>query len=304
MNLAYIIVAYTDEKNLRRLIGSLHPNADFYIHIDSKVDISPFIEELSGFDNVTFCPNRYFTNWGSFAQVLSQKELLRCVIESNKNYDRVISLSGTDYPIWSNKLMTEELERNKDKQYLIGVIINRDSMQHLKDQVIVYHFFRDIRLRRVSLKKMFSGSARLLMKTLPLRKKTKVVINSKLVDVYKGADLWNLTFDCAKYVYEVMCTEKKMMQYFKTAFAPSEFVTHTIVFNSKFADTATNYVDSFDGDLLRLMALHLIHYRDFVKVYTEPDYNTIIDSGKMFFRKSATGKSDKLLDKIDLYRNK
>ena len=40
-----------------------------------------------------------------------------------------------------------------------------------------------------------------------------------------------------------------------------------------------------------------------MKVFTEKDYDAILASGKMFCRKTVTGKSNKLMDMIDEHRN-
>ena len=49
MKLAYLIMAHTDPKHLRRLVDALNVKGktDFYVHVDSKVDIDPFKAELN-----------------------------------------------------------------------------------------------------------------------------------------------------------------------------------------------------------------------------------------------------------------
>ncbi|WP_461450169.1 beta-1,6-N-acetylglucosaminyltransferase [Mucilaginibacter sp.] len=302
MKLAYLIAAYADEKNLCRLIKALNFNADFFIHIDQKKDINIFKNALVGVENVHFCENRFFVNWGAFAQVLYQRELLRCVFDTNIRYERLIFIGGTDYPIWSNKKIALEFKLNADKEYISAKCLTRDKDIHQLQKISLYHFFRDIKFKNIKLKKCFSGPTRQLMRALPIRKKTTVYLNSKESEVYFGGDLFGLTFNCAKYVYQVMCNDKKFMKYFKYSFAPSELVIPTIVFNSDFVKNACLLPDN-TIKLEDLLSLHHIDYSDIVKVFDENDYDILIDSGKMLFRKAITGKSDGLLDKIDLLRS-
>jgi hypothetical protein len=301
MKIAYLITAYKDKKNLRRLITSLNINADFFVHVDSKVDISPFVEELADFDNVKFLSKRYFINWGGFNQVLSQKELLKSAIESTIQYDRVACISGTDYPLWPNLRIANEFELNKNREYIMGMNITRSKTYSQAQKITLYHFFRDIKIKNTAIKKAFSGTTRILLRLLPFRKKPVTEIDSKPADIYVGSDYWCITFDCAKYVYKTMCTEKKLMKYFKSSFVPSEMVIQTIIFNSEFSKNAILAPGEYKG-LSNLTPLHYIEYGDSIKIFEEADYDTLLMSDKMFFRKASSGISDKLLDKVDRYR--
>jgi hypothetical protein len=48
--------------------------------------------------------------------------------------------------------------------------------------------------------------------------------------------------------------------------------------------------------------LTYIEYGEEIKILTEADYDAILKSGKMFCRKTITGRSDKLMDMIDEHR--
>lgn len=50
--LAYLISAYCDPDHVKQLIDALDVDADFYVHIDARVDDAPF---------VAYCPIRYTT---------------------------------------------------------------------------------------------------------------------------------------------------------------------------------------------------------------------------------------------------
>ena len=64
MNIAIMIAAHTDPLQLKRLVDSLCGlGADFYIHIDKKKNIDPFVNALK--DNaVNLISKRIYTNWG------------------------------------------------------------------------------------------------------------------------------------------------------------------------------------------------------------------------------------------------
>ena len=67
MNIAIMIAAHTDPLQLKRLVDSLCGiGADFYIHIDKKKNIDPFVNALK--DNaVNLISKRIYTNWGEIS---------------------------------------------------------------------------------------------------------------------------------------------------------------------------------------------------------------------------------------------
>lgn len=73
MRIAYMIAAHTDPIQLRRLVISLNgEDIEFFIHIDKKSDIQPFLRELN-LENVHFLKNRISTSWGAFHNVNIKK---------------------------------------------------------------------------------------------------------------------------------------------------------------------------------------------------------------------------------------
>ena len=59
-----MIAAHTDPIQLRRLVISLNgEDIEFFIYIDKKGDIQPFLRELN-LENVHFLKNRITTSWG------------------------------------------------------------------------------------------------------------------------------------------------------------------------------------------------------------------------------------------------
>jgi hypothetical protein len=98
-----------------------------------------------------------------------------------------------------------------------------------------------------------------------------------------------------------MDSHPRFMHYFETSFCPSETVWQTIAFHSPFAQRCI----LSEGTFTRLedyTPLTYIEYGKEIKVLTEADYDRILASGKMFCRKTVTGRSDKLMEKIDELR--
>lgn len=303
MKIACLVSVYRDPQQLARLVESLREIADFYIHIDKRVDAKPFYEALAGVANVEFVKNRVNVSWGGFSQVEVIVGMLECAIKSKKTkYVRVLSLTGMDFPIWPNEKIIDEFRRNGDKEYISGFNITKSLSERQKRKINKYWYF-DQPYRSLMAKKF----ARLMMNTvstnLPVTKDIRVEIGGVKKDVYFGSDYWAITLDCAVYLLNSFKEEVKFRGYFKTAFAPSELFAQTIIFNSKFRANAYLYDGHKFPGLIKLTPLHYIVYGAEVKVFTDGDYWELVDSGKMFFRKASTEKSGALMDKLDVIRH-
>lgn len=103
MNKAYIISAHKNPTHLNRLITRLNDgNSEFFVHIDQKVDITPFLSLSLIGEQVHFLP-RFDGTWGRYGIIEPYISGLRAVKDSSTNFDRIMLLSGQDYPIKSNQ---------------------------------------------------------------------------------------------------------------------------------------------------------------------------------------------------------
>lgn len=298
--IAYIISAYKDAPHLARLVKALDYNADFYVHIDEKADATQFEQLLNG--KVVFI-KRHWISWGGWSQVEFQKELLGAVINSQKEYSRVVCLSGQDYPLWSNEKIHRFFEENPDKEFVMGFNVTTSTNPAQRAKIVNYHFFRDLKWRSNWWKNKFIVVARNIMKVLPIKKEATTRIDNKDVEVFGGSDYWAMTYSCARYVYNKLCSEQEMMRYFKNSFVPSELCIQTIVFNSPYAKQALLYKGEYPG-LSNLTPLHYIDYKKAIKVFSLPDMEVLQQSNKMFARKLEWGISDSLIKAIDAEKAK
>lgn len=118
MNVAYIIHAYKNPDQLKRLIGALDSERSFFfVHVDKKVNIKPF-EELLGDNNKVFWIKRENSDWGTINTVKAVLNGIYQAIHSNVIFDYYYFLSGQDYPIKSNNYIYNFLQENKEKDFI------------------------------------------------------------------------------------------------------------------------------------------------------------------------------------------
>ncbi len=294
MKLAFLISAHKDARHLRALVNSLPADSEFYIHIDQKSDIRRFEEKLDQ-ENIHFIEHRVNVIWGSINEVEYQIELLRAALYYG-HADYFISLSGMDYPLWSNADIKKYFRQANGKEILQGI-----SMLHQGKNGQQYRNFRfltDKPWLSGSLKSKFRVALRKITATAGIHKTLHIHCQAKTYTLYKGSAWWAITPDLARHIIKEWDENEHLVHYFKTSFCPAETFIQTVAFNSEFASRCMLAEGKYQS-LAALTPLTYINYDPVVKILTEDDYDTLKASGKMFCRKVVSGKSDKLIEIID-----
>lgn len=280
MKIAHVIIAHKNPEQLERLLKKLdHPNFDFYIHIDKKIDIGPFLylEKIKG---VRFIKNRGLCNWGGYSTLQAMIGSLKEVLDNDVSYHHYNLLSAQDYPIKSNDVIYNFFIENKGKSYIFYEsknesnwwegAVNRFQKYHLTD----FNFKGKNLLERT------------LNSFLPRR---KFPVSMELYGGSKSS-WWALNKDAAEYVVSYLKTGNKLDSFLKFCWGTDEFVIPTILMNSPLKPTMVNdnlrYIDFPDGkanpkilrsdDLGKLMLSNMLFARKFdIELY--PDILDLLD---------------------------
>lgn len=309
--LCYLILAYDDPVNLKRLVDRLRnkEEADFYIHIDKKSDIAPFVEALGSYPNVTFLENREKIYWGGFSIIKAEINLVRAALASGEDYLRYVLLSGSDYPIKSNQEIRRFFEENRGTEYIRA--INLDQLEDkelfgIHIDRLQKHDYPWINNTGSYLFNRFRAGMNFLLRLFPMPKKYR----HRKFDLYHGSQWWALTGDCLRELIQTYDANPEDYKNFEIGFASDEKFFHTLFFNSSFArknqvggpDQPIAMKDRHAGDTSRQTSLLAnVHIIDpsMTKWFTLEDYPQIAASDKLFVRKVSTRHSMELLDKID-----
>lgn len=113
LRVAFVILGYKNPAQIRILIENLiHPDHLFFIHIDKRVEIHPFKEELRKFSDRIFWVKRETSYWGSYQCVNALLNGLREAIAYEKvRFDYFIHLSGQDFPLKSPDFINRTLSQ-------------------------------------------------------------------------------------------------------------------------------------------------------------------------------------------------
>lgn len=157
MRIAFIITAHNDPVHLKRMTDALPESSEFFVHVDAKSDIEPFLKLIDN-PRVHFTKKRINVMWGSLGVVDSQMQAIGEALVSGKEYDYFISLSGLDYPLWSNRKIEEFLQSHKGTNFIYGVDMDKQGKESKLYRQ--YRFFNCKYWRYKTLKSKFRVSLR------------------------------------------------------------------------------------------------------------------------------------------------
>ncbi|PRY64659.1 core-2/I-Branching enzyme [Glaciihabitans tibetensis] len=292
--IAFLILAHTDPVHLRRLVHALQPH-DVFVHVDAKTNMD---SSWDGID-ATFVENRVPVYWAGFSMVEATKLLLRASLDKGIEYERLVLISGSCYPIKPMAELSALFAQDPELNYIRYV--SMENAGHLPT-LIDRRYFRDGIL-----------PANLTARYEPLRRLerfTRKVIETAARPLrhprlrhftpFHGSAYWAITRECASWVMDVVDSPfgKELDGYYRRVFASDEQYFHSIVGNSPFASNATGIMPYEGRGTYRAANLHLID-PTLAKWFEISDLERISESKKYFVRKVRTGDSTTLLDTID-----
>ena len=124
MKIAFLISAHTDPQHLLRLTEQLPEDSETFVHVDLKSNLQEFRATVTS-PRVHFIEERYDVMWASMQQVKFQRALVKEALSFGTHFDYLFTLSGLDYPVWSNQRITDYLTQHKGQEFIQGI-----SMEH------------------------------------------------------------------------------------------------------------------------------------------------------------------------------
>ncbi|UEM22437.1 beta-1,6-N-acetylglucosaminyltransferase [Skermanella mucosa] len=227
MKIAYIILAHKNPPQMARMLQALsHDGASFFVHIDRKVTIDPFVAAVSDRGlSAYFVPDRQDVLWGGYSMVQATVDTLAAALSAGP-HDYYILLSGSDYPIRSTGDLLAELGEARHEY------INRHRMpaDHVGKPISrLQHPYRATRDPRKPQARIINGFLRLLPK-----QDYKKVLGE--LEPHGGSQWWCLSEPCIRYILQFIDSRPEFVSFFRTVKIPDEIMFHTILSRSPFED--------------------------------------------------------------------
>ncbi len=272
MRIAHLILTHKGPEQLQKLIEALdHPAFDIYIHVDKKVDITPFLF-LGGFNNVYFIEKRLDVYWGSYGVITATLNGIKQILL--KDYDYINVISGQDFPLKSPDYIHDFLERKKGTEFITCDSIYSEWPEAARR--VKRYFLSNYRIR-------FKKFWEFILRVLPER---KFPLKMDIV----GRSCWfTITPQAATYILTFLEDHPEIKNFFKYSWGADEIIYATVLYNSPFKDKIEDnlmYVD-FTGQK-----------NGHPNVLTILDYDTLKNSNKLFARKFDIELDEVILNKL------
>ncbi len=279
MRIAFLIMAHKDPPQIERLIRRLqHPDSYFFIHLDAKIDITPF-RYLEQMPQVYFTQNRISVRWAAFSFTRSIYTCLDEVLQREKEIGFVQVMSAQDYPVVSTEEIHTFYTKHAGNNFISCEKEGSDWWKHAIGRISNYHF----------IDYPFPGRYRVQALVNAIMPKRKFPLPYVL---YGGprASWFTVNRACAEYLTTFMKTHPELVRFCRFTWGSDEFLFQTLIMNSPFADTVQNdvinYIDWSGGGANP-------------KLLTTDDYQAMKDSGKLFARKFDFKVDTRILDMLD-----
>jgi len=221
MGIAYLITAYKYPEQLGRLVRRIEreaPGAPIFVHVDAKVEQSPFLVACRG-TGAQFTTRRQVVRWGAFSMVRATLTLGEEALGSDATH--VVLLSEQCYPIRP----VAELEAH------MGSSPGRDFVDARQVRTqwpaaagrFERFYFPDCPPR---LARLCMATRRALARIGPVRRVPDGY------DVYAGSTWWALSREGLEYVLATHRGNRRLRWFFALTSVPEEMYVHTILSNS------------------------------------------------------------------------
>lgn len=281
MKLAHLILAHKSPEQLQRLIDRLdHPDVAFFIHLDRKIDASPF-SYLFERPNVFAVKNRTKIYWAAYGTI---QGIINGWREISEGFDYINVISGQDFPLRSAAYIHNYISERQGKEFITCLSIDgTSSWGDVSPRVRKWHL---INYR-------FPGKYKVeaLMNKFFLPRKFPMP-QHELV----GRNNWfTLSYNAVQYLLKFIDAHPELERYYWYCWGADEFIFSTILWNTpEFRDRIVEnllYCDWVAGE-------------GHAKTLEENDFEKLINSGKLFARKFDMDKHPRIFHLLEEWSNK
>ena len=279
-------MAHKNEQQVQRLIDTLDDgNSTYFLHVDLKVSDTEFKKLFSKNSQVHFV-RRVKTEWGGFGLV---NATLNAMLDIRKtgDFDKIILLSGQDYPIKSNEEIDQYFKNSK-----FNIFMDHFPLPNHRKWGMGGGMYR--------VNKYFFGLSwieKYLAKAINFLAVFIPIINRKLakgVQPFSGSQWWVMDMRALNYVLDYVADHPEYVKFHRHTFAPDELFFQIILLNCK--DESLR--DHIANDNLRYMqwkTLEIAH----PEILNINDLDNIGESDALFARKFDTGIDEEVINSID-----
>ncbi|XP_030570875.1 xylosyltransferase oxt [Drosophila novamexicana] len=210
-------------RQVHRLLRALYaPQHVYYIHVDARQDYlyRKLLELEPKFPNIRLARKRFSTIWGGASLLTMLLQCMQDLLQSNWEWDFVINLSESDFPVKTLDKLVDFLSANRDRNFVKGH--GRETQRFIQKQGLDKTFVEcDTHMWRIGDRKLPAG-----------------------IQVDGGSDWVALSRPFVNYVTNPAKDDtllQALLQLFRHTLLPAESFFHTVLRNTQHCHS---YVDN------------------------------------------------------------
>ena len=245
MVIHYIVLAHKNPFQIKKLITALNNSKTwFYVHVDKKVDITPFNKRLKEIPNLTMVPDelREICNWGGIGILNATLAILQMITNSNKKGYAVL-LSGQDYPIKSNTYIYNYFKKHEGNNFINYFPLPSSNWSHGGLNRLT-HYKIDLSYKRADFILIPSIWSREFFTLMSIKKLLKLLFNKKgkhlskillkknipkNIKFYGGDTWWAITTKTCQMVLAYLNSHPEILKLMKSSNLSDEIIFQTII---------------------------------------------------------------------------
>ena len=292
MKIAYLILAHDNPRHLRRLIRALtSASSKFFVHIDGKSDMRDF----SGIDadNLSFSEKRIAVYWGDFSQVEATLVLIRQALADPCRFDRLVLLSGTDYPLHSPSHIESFFDRNRASEFMDLVQMPSESAGKPISRLTQFkpRPYQPVMAR-------ITRKALELIGAIPRERDYRKYLGTLIP--YAGSVWWALSGDACGMIQTFADKELAMVNFFKNTHCPDEMFFQTVLGNSPFGSRMVQSLTYTDWSAGGSRPAYITEkHLDFFQTTSSIDLDGAYGGGEILFARKFTDDSEGLVTRLE-----
>jgi Core-2/I-Branching enzyme len=296
MQIAYLILAHNRPDHLERLINALQEDwTSFFIHVDKKSKIRTF-DTIRALPRTFLIEDRVSACWAGFSLVQAALNMIDAAIRSTPEPDWYVLMSGSDYPIRSNREIHDFLAQSTQEHINLVDLPSPETRKPL--EWLEMFQFEGSRGRPMPKRVFLHQLNRLLVKYY--KRDFRPILGD--MRPYAGSQWWVLSKEAIRYVVEFTRTHPKFVKFFRHVHIPDEMYFQIILGNSQFRQKiARNFTYT---DFSRRGARPAMITAKHLEMFADPDFrlDDAEGAGPCFFARKFDASDHVLLDRVDEIR--
>jgi hypothetical protein len=273
VRITYLILAHQLPEQTVRLIRRLNaPGARFVLHWDGRsadADLRAILDAV-GSEATVSTVRRHECYWGTFSIVAATLDGIAAACDA-ETFDRLVLLSGQDYPIKPTSTIRAFFEKEADRSFVHHVPLPKPDWPGDGWDRVELQWVHPASAPNGVLAPLSYDRRRFPAELTP----------------HGGGQFWALTYPAATYVRDYSASHPDVVRFFEHVFAPDEIYIQTVLANSPLRETLANDT------------LHYVDWKRPGSILVGSDLDTLASTYHLFARKFDARADSRIFDLID-----